>query len=170
MEESFKKHKASTKKKLLTVAFYVTLLCYHLGVIVKRHYHLRVIFKILALALFSPDWDPLSGHNGSTPRIQGQLIKHQHSFIYLLLKFGETYLLDIDMYFLSCLLTPVERKHSTEICRGAWSLKYGFQLAKGGAICYCFVQCRKYNFVAIKDGDCWSESSAKKAENTEKHC
>ena len=43
-------------------------LCYHLGVIVKRHYHLRVIFKILALALFNSDWTPLLGPNGSTPR------------------------------------------------------------------------------------------------------
>ena len=40
---------------------------YHVRVFVKRYYHLRVFFKIFALALFSPDWTPLSGHNGSIP-------------------------------------------------------------------------------------------------------
>ena len=40
---------------------------YHVRVFVKRYYHLRVFFKMFALALFSPDWTPLSGYNGSTP-------------------------------------------------------------------------------------------------------
>ena len=48
---------------------------YHLRVFVKRYCHLRVSSKIFALTLFSPDWTPPSGHNGSTPPGRGSFFK-----------------------------------------------------------------------------------------------
>ena len=33
----------------------------------QKDYHLRVIFNILALALFDPDWTPCLGYKGSAP-------------------------------------------------------------------------------------------------------